>query len=211
MHEKTLVIVGAGGFGREVFHWAEDQIIAGQADYTKLAFVDDNATELKPLVADHFRGTIQDFSPRAEDRVVIAIGKPTTRRKIANLLGDRGAQFGAVIHPSAIVARSSTHGEGLIICPNSTISVDCTVGRHLHINHCSTIGHDTVIGDFVTLSSHVDVMGNCRLEDEIFLGSGARVLPGCSIAVASSIGAGATVQRSIKKTSVLYQVATKRM
>lgn len=211
MTSKTLIIVGAGGFGREVLHWAEDQMFAGKAEFTKLAFIDDNIEGVPPSVAKYMRSSIQNYVPQEGDLAVIAVGKPKARRALAETLTKRGTTFGSVIHPSAMITRSAHHETGLVLCPYSTLSVGAVAGKHLHINFNSTIGHDCTLGDFITVSSHVDVMGNCEIEDGVFFGSGARVLPGCKVAQESSIGAGTTVQRSIKKTSVLYQTSTKRM
>ena len=212
MNTKSLIIVGAGGFGREVLHWAQDQVIGGNCEYSKICFLDDDSAQAKnPTVSNCYIGTLSEYSPKQTDLFVIAVGNPRSRKAIADILKARGALFGKVIHPTAIISRSCSLASGLIICPNSLVSVDVQTGEHVHINANSTIGHDTKLGSFTTLSSHVDVMGSCVIQDEVFFGSGARVLPKCTVAAGSNIGAGTTVQRSIKKKSTLYQVATRRL
>ena len=212
MEARTLIIVGAGGFGREVFQWALDQIESGNASYSKIQFVDDMpANPSFSEVYQNFREPLASFSPGHSELVVIAIADCTTRRAVAERLKESGAQFGSVIHPSAIIARNAVHNEGLILCPYSCLSANSVIGSHVHINCGSTIGHDSVLGGFVTVSSHVDIMGNCAIEDDVFFGSGARVLPKCKVANGSSVGAGVTIQRSVKVKSVLYQLTTKKM
>lgn len=212
MIDKTLIIVGAGGFGREVFHWAQDQMKAGQAAFSSLKFVDDgNDLDTYPEVASCLLSSLDAYTVHPDHLIVIAIGSNKTRHDVAHRLKLQGVQFGSVIHPTAIITHNSTAEPGLIMCPNSVISTHTQIGAHTHINFGASVGHDCHIGNFVTISSHADIMGNCTLEDDVFLGSGARILPNCSVATGSTIGAGAQVQRSVKKRSTLYQAATKRM
>jgi sugar O-acyltransferase (sialic acid O-acetyltransferase NeuD family) len=208
---NTLIIAGAGGFGREVFQWAQDQINAGTADFDAVKFIDDTQNSPFPQVAQNYLGPIASYVFAAGHRIVIAVGQPETRAALARTFAEKNVRFGNVVHPSAIVADSCKYDSGLILCPFALLSVDVLIGQHVHINTNSSVGHDTVIGDYVTLSSHVDVTGKCHIHDNVFFGSGARVLPGCSIAAESKIGAGATVQRSVRKKAVLYQLATKKM
>lgn len=212
MYSQVLIIVGAGGFGREVYQWALDQIEVGKARFSKIQFIDDSLDELSfPEVSDNFRGTVSDYIPGLNELAVVAIGNSEIRRTVTENLRRKGAQFGSVIHPSSNIARNAVHNEGLILCPNSCLSANTKIGAHVHINFGSSVGHDSILGDFVTVSSHADIMGNCVLGDDVFLGSGARVLPKCKVASGTRVGAGATVQRSIRQKSVLYHVATKRM
>ena len=207
----VLIIVGAGGFGREVFQWAGDQMRSRQASFSDIKFIDDQPDQSYTDVSQNYLGRISDYCPAPNHRVVLAIGKNTTRRLLADSLADKGAVFGSVIHPTAIVARNSQQGPGLIMCPYTLISVDVVVGSHVHLNVSSSIGHDTRIGDFVTLSAHVDITGHCLVQNDVFFGSGSRTLPKCFIAAGTSVGAGATVQRSVRKKAVLYQIATKKL
>jgi len=212
MYSQVLIIVGAGGFGREVYQWALDQIEAGKASFSKIQFVEDAPGKLTfPEVSDNFRGSVSDYVPRSSELAVVAIGNSQTRRNVTENLRRNGARFGSVVHPSSTIARNAVQNEGLILCPNSCLSANTKIGAHVHINFGSGVGHDSILGDFVTVSSHADIMGNCILGDDVFLGSGARVLPKCKVASGTRVGAGATVQRSIKKKSTLYHVATKKM
>lgn len=212
MTQKTLVIAGAGGLGREVFHWAQDQITANRADFSIIKFIDDSPDLSKyPEVSSGLLSTIESYSPQPDHLIVIAVGNSAARRLLANDLKFKGAQFGSVIHPSAIMARNSNVQHGLIMSPNSIISTNTNIGEHTHINFGASVGHDCLIGDFVTISSHVDIMGFCVVKDDVFFGSGARVLPKCSVAEGSKIGAGAQVQRSVKTKSTLYQSSTKKL
>lgn len=197
--KTRLVIVGCGGFGRETLEWAGH--VCG---YDQIGMIDDTPDfERFPRLKAHYLGDTVGFSPTPHDRLVIAIGDPTTRSVIDAQLCKKGVVFGSVIHPTSLISQSSTIGEGAILAPYTVITTDVHIGRHAHLNIAATIGHDAKLGDFVTLSSHTDITGGCKLEDRVFLGSGARILPGCSLAAGTRVGAGCIVMRSVRETSVL--------
>jgi len=202
---RNLVIVGCGAFGRETLMWSKHEnngIISRK--YTNISVVcDDFDKNSYVYMQKYYRSTLEDYTPGKNDRLVIAVADPGTRYRIYQKLMDRGAKFGRVIHPTAIISNSSKIGEGSIIAPNVVITTDVNIGHHVHINIASSIGHDVTVGDFVTLSSHVDITGHCKLNSEVFMGSGSRILPNCEIARGSRVGAGCTVMRSIKEKATL--------
>ncbi len=194
-----LVIVGCGGFGRETLDWAGH----GQS-YDQIVVIDNNTDfQTFPRLKEIYRGTVTDFSPAPDDRLVIAVGDPATRSRIDALLREKGAAFGSVIHPTALISSSSAIGEGAILAPYTVVTTDVQIGKHVHLNIGATIGHGAALGDFVTLSSHTDIMGDCVLGDRVFFGSGARILPKCSMAAGTRVGAGCVVMRSVRETAVL--------
>lgn len=210
--KQNLVIVGCGGFGRETLGWAMHAQDSGMAAYDSICMVDDSPDfECFPRLKPFYNGTLTNYAPQLNDRVVIAVGDPNTRCRLDVMLSERQAKFGSVIHPTALVSLSSQLGEGAILAPHVVVTTDVTVGRHTHMNIATTVGHDVTIEDFVTLSSHTDITGGCTLGDFVFLGSGARILPGCQIVANTRIGAGCTVMRSVKKPAVFIAAMPKKV
>jgi sugar O-acyltransferase (sialic acid O-acetyltransferase NeuD family) len=209
---KSYVIVGGGGFGREVMCWALDAC-RGSADAVR-GFVDDDparAADPKAVSGVPYLGTIDGFTVGADDVALLAIAGSAARRAIAARLGARSVRTGSLVHPTAVVAASATLGEGVILCPLSLVSAGAVVGRYVIVNAASTVGHDTVIGDFTTLSSHVDITGAVIVGEDVMMGSGACVLPGVSIGARCVIGAGAVVVRSTPDGVTMYSSPAKRL
>src|SRR5436190_2704357 len=119
---NRLLIVGAGGFGREVLDWAL-AVPAEKRDWAVFGFLDDRANILDgkncafPIV-----GTAETYNFTNTDRVICAIGDPATRLKYCRLLKSHGAQFITLIHPTAIIGSNNHIGEGCIFCPYSGVS-----------------------------------------------------------------------------------------
>ena len=103
---KNIVIVGAGGFGREVFNHAEDCIRVG-ADWKIKGFIDDNLKALDNYdYPQKVIGTIKEYIPEENDFFICAIGSPKTKKIVVGALLQRGAKFEKLIHPSVKIGRN---------------------------------------------------------------------------------------------------------
>jgi sugar O-acyltransferase (sialic acid O-acetyltransferase NeuD family) len=178
---KRLMIVGAGGFGRELESWARDALANG-VEWKPVGFLDDDPKALNgkqsllPLL-----GGVSDFVPAKDILLVIAVGRPDLRRRIQSDLLSRGARFANVIHPTASVARSARLGTGIILAQYSVVSAEALVGDGVFLNFHAVAQHDVVLGAWCQLNSHADVGGFSVLGEEVLVGThgvipaGARV------------------------------------
>ena len=195
---KRLIIVGAGGFGREVLAWALEHPDCG-AVWEPVGFLDDNAAALDGFDCGlSVLGPIDGHEPEPEIYYVCAIGAPSIKRGVCEALLAVGAEFIQLVHPSVILGPRIVLGPGVVLCPRVTLTTDIQIGAFVAINCHSSVGHDVVIGDWATVSGHCDLTGGCGLSEEAFLGSGARILPLKQVAARSYVGAGSVVIRSTR-------------
>lgn len=208
---QRLILVGAGAFARELINWAEHAAAAtGTPAIT--GFLDASAAALDGFDYElEYLGTIENYQPREGDRLVMAIGDPGAKKRIAAELLARGAEFAQVIHPTAVIARTAKLGTGVVVCPHVVVSADATVGDFVALNTLSSVGHDVVIGACTTLSAHVDLTGSVNVGECCFFGSGARVVPKVKIGAEARIGAGATVLRTVAANAVMYTTPAKKL
>lgn len=194
---NRLVIVGAGGFGREV-HAAVKASPAFRARerVSSIVFIDDEAD--KPLLRAPIVSSVREFAPRPNDLGLCAIGSSRIRRQVTSSLEARGLRFAPFVEDSCLIGESVRLAEGVIVCANSIITVDAAIGRHTHINCGSLIGHDVTVGEFVTISSAVNLTGNVRVADDASVGTGVTVIPGKTIGTGATVGAGSVVIRNVK-------------
>jgi sugar O-acyltransferase (sialic acid O-acetyltransferase NeuD family) len=203
-----LIIVGAGGFGREVLAWATDIALGGGIPVA--GFLDDSPRALDGFDIDvPILTTPADYEIGANDRFICAVGDPETRMHMCEALSGRGARFATLVHPSAIVGPRCRLGEGSIVCPRAVITTDVTVGRHVVINVMSSVGHNAQIDDYCTLSVHCDVTGYARLKQGVFMGSHASVLPSVEVGEFARIGAGSVVLHKVKPRATMLGVPAK--
>lgn len=199
--ERTI-IVGGGGFGREVLNWALDCHEAGRLPALG-GFIDDQRDAMEGFDVPRL-GTIRDYTPQSRDRFVVALGKPSDKRAIVEMLKDKGAQFATLVHPTAALTRSASLGEGVILTPFTMVNPSAIAERFVTIISFSGLGHDARAGEFSTISSHVDVTGHAVLGRDVFVASGARILPGVKVGDGATIGAGAIVMRRVRPGATVY-------
>lgn len=185
---RRILIVGAGGFGREVLHWARAAwpdhapLIAGFLSADR-GILSQNDCPL-PVLADP-----AEFEPKLGDALVLAIGIPGVRRRVSEDLLARGAEFLTLVHPSAIVCASATLGSGSVICPGAIVSDSAKLGRFCLLNYHASLAHDSSAGDFAVLSPYAALAGGAHVAADVFLGLHASVGPGVSVGRNSKIAA----------------------
>ena len=204
---KKLLIIGAGGFGREVLEYARDIQEAGQADWEIGGFLDDN---LKAL--DHYSyeyqvvDTIKDHTISDAYVYLCAIGDPKTKLAIGRKFLEDGANFINLIHPTAYIGRTSKMGINVVLCPGSKITTDVTLGNFVAVDVNAVCSHDSKIGDGCTISHFCDITGFASLGEGVFLGSGACICPSVSVGDYARIGAGSVVLKDVGAGELAYGV-----
>jgi sugar O-acyltransferase (sialic acid O-acetyltransferase NeuD family) len=197
-----ILIVGAGGLGRDVFCYLKDERRLN-GNNTKVFFLDDNPDTLNGHVLQEFyRGSIDEFTPTAQDRFIIGVGEPSVRLKIAERLEKKGAKFSTLIHSTAYVAESAIIEPGTIVAPFSYIGPDCRVGKHVVFGTYASMGHESSIGDYCVLSPYAVLNGNVKLGHQVFMGTQACVVLGLKVGEKSKIGAGAIVLKDVPERSL---------
>lgn len=201
---KKIIIVGAGGFGREVFTWIADSR-ADYPDWDVIGYIDDDKNVLRGFKYDTpILSSIQDYKPNPGEFLLMGLGDPKTKEDISRLLEERGSNFSTFIHRTAVIGSNVSLGRGCILCPNALLTCDVNIGDFVTINCFSGAGHDVSIGSFSTLSSHVDITGYAKIGQRVFFGSNATVLPKVQIEDDAVIGAGSVVMRKVKKGTTVF-------
>lgn len=211
MLTDELVIVGAGGVGREAAAIVEAMNASGYVQI-ELAGVADDA----PTAANEHRlrnagvallGSVDDvIAERSASAYVVAIGDPSARMRIANRMDAAGWSALTLVHPRATVGNSVSIGQGSIVYPGATLTTHIEVGRHVHINPNVTVGHDTKIGDFVSLNPQACVSGDCQIGDGSLIGASALILQGLRVGPAAVVGGAACVVRDVSSGTVVKGV-----
>lgn len=211
MNATSLTLVGCGAYARELINWIADSTAAGRLPPLE-GFLDaapDSLNGFPYRLA--YRGRVEDYVPAPGEALVMAIATPEVKRRVAEELKARGAQFATVVHPSAVIAGSARLGEGVTVCPFALVSADAVVGDFVTINAMSSVGHDVQLRAYGTLSAHVDLTGRVSVGEQAFFGTGAKVLPGVKIGERVKIGAGSLIMRGVKADSIMYATPAKKL
>lgn len=193
-----LVIIGAGGHGRELFDTIA-AINAVEPTWNVLGFADDDPQHLDRLqrLGTSVLGDI-DWLEGTPHGFALGIGNGAVRRDLALRLTSAGSGPRRFVHPGAHLGSDVRLGDGVVIFDRSTITTDVEIGAHTHLNVGCTVQHDTIVGDFVQFSPGVFVNGDCIIGSDVFLGTGAIVTRGCTVGAGARVGAGAVVLHDVE-------------
>ena len=174
---KKLLILGAGGLGREVASWAWDAAERG-AEWVPVGFLDDSPGAMSGCFAGlPWLGDLAGYRPSADTLVVVAVGSPGVRRRIQEQVLRRGGCLASVIHPTAWAARGARLGTGVVLAPYSVVSANASVGDGVVLNVHAVVQHDASVGGWSQLNTHADVGGGAVLGEEVLVKTGGIVRP----------------------------------
>ncbi len=203
MSVKRIVVIGAGGFAREV-RWLLDEI--NQAGEPRFEFVGFVVSDLKRIGEHDSRELVLgDYewlrANRARfDALAIGIGTPAARLKVSRELE---VEFGpeywpTLIHPSVRFDRASCEiGHGSLLCAGTIGTVNLRLQPFCLVNLACTLGHEAEIGRGTVLNPTVNISGGVVLEDGVLVGTGAQVLQYLRVGTGATVGAGAVVTKNV--------------
>jgi sugar O-acyltransferase (sialic acid O-acetyltransferase NeuD family) len=202
-----LLIVGAGGAGREIYWWIE---AGGRQEWQVAGFLDRNPAALDgKKIGPRVLGNPEDWESNGNQVFVCAIGDTKVREQVCELLEKRGASFAAIVHPSAVVTPGSVVAPGCILSPHTLLGPDATLDRHVYVNVGASVHHDAQVGKWSFIGPHASVLGGVGIGHGVFIGANACILPGVAVGDFATVGAGAVVTKDVKPAATVYGVPAK--
>ncbi len=206
---KDLIIVGAGGMGREVLQWVKD-INKAAPEWRIQGFIDDNPEALSGKECDYeIIGRISDWDVKENEYFALALASPKTKEKVVFELKEKGAKFATIIHPRARIGGFNHIGEGVVLYPDASLSVNCEIGDFVTLLG-STVGHDAQIGDFASIMGSCNINGGVKIGKRVFLGCQTVTVPGKKIGDNAYVCAGSVVMTNIKANAKVMGFPAKR-
>lgn len=207
---KDIVIVGAGGFAREV-QFLIERINQITPAYNLIGFIDEQlpvgsiVNNLPVLGGDDFL-----INYPKELAVAIAIGTGRIRETLfQQFKTNSNLYFPNLIDPSVIHSDLITLGIGNIICAGCILTVNIQISDFVNINANCIVSHDDLIDSFVTILPNTNVSGNVHVYSHCYLGAGSTIIQGITIGNNTTIGAGAVVVRDIPSNCTAVGIPAK--
>lgn len=203
---KHLVIIGAGGFGRELCLAARHSLGYG-TEFDIKGFLDLNVSALDgfegyPAVL----GTPDGYEIEEDDVFISALGNVQLRRRNVELVGGRGGKFISLIHSSASVGENVSIGAGCYIAHNAVLTADVVIEDHVCVFHGTVVGHDCRIEAFSHVSSQVFLGGGVWIGEGVVIQPGTKVSPKKKIHDGAEIGIGSVVLSNVKAGAKVFGV-----
>jgi sugar O-acyltransferase (sialic acid O-acetyltransferase NeuD family) len=208
---ESVVIIGCGGHGREIFGIVQAINEAESKSWNVLGFIDDAPSQvgLKRLegLGASYLGTSKSIAHlETSTQYVIGVGDPRIRSAIAARIELRDLRAATLIHPMATIGSGTVVGDGSVLFAGARVTTNVVLGRHVHINQNATVGHDSVLADCVSVHPLAAVSGDCQLEACVLIGTTAAILQGLRIGASAIVGAGACVVGNVEAGSTVKGV-----
>lgn len=208
---KDLLIVGAGGFGRELLQWSKE-INERTPRWNIRGFLDDDLHALDGYDCNYeILGKISEWQPNDNEEFVIALGFPEVKKRVITSLLERGADIVSLIHPDAHVGSFCKIGKGCIIYPDTRITVNVTIGDYVTILAQNFVGHDVRIGSYSTVFGSCSINGYVEIGESVLLNNSASTVPNIKIGDGAVIGAGSVVISNVKPGRHMFGNPAKRL
>lgn len=211
---KRIVIVGAGGFAREVA-WLISELNRVRDEWEFRGYVVSDTSKLTErdsgdLVLGDLDWLVKNRGD--VDALAFGIGTPKPKAAVSAQLDELlpGIDWPPLVHPSVILHRESAQiARGVVICAGVVGTVNVRLDEFSMVNLCCTLGHEAHVGRCAVLNPTVNLSGGVDVGEEALVGTGAQVLQYVTIGRAATVGAGACVVSDVTAGSTVVGVPAK--
>ena len=197
---KHLVIIGARGWGREIYAAACNTVAYHNNEYDIKGFLDDKSDAFDGLKGDYppILGPVETYSIQPDDVFFCAMGDPIWRKKYAEIIELKGGSFISIINPTARINPTAEIGDGTYIGTFTIVSDNVKIGRHCVFQCFNDVGHDAVTGNYVSIESYVFLGGGAIVGDMSTMHTKSTVLPHKTIGKDCVVGVNSVVMKNVK-------------
>lgn len=197
---RELLLVGAGGFGREAAE-AVRAVNAARPTWDLLGFLDDDATKHGTLIGGVcVLDEVAAFEQYPNAQLVLCPVRPdnyVARRLLADRLGLEDERYATIVHPTATVGTTCELGAGSVLLAHVDLTADVVVGRHVIAMPQVILTHNVRVDDYATLAAGVRVGGGCHIGRGAYIGAAACVREALAVGESAMVGMGSVVVRDI--------------
>lgn len=201
---KQLLIVGARGWGREIYGMLPDCIGYG-TEFIVKGFLDDKKDALDgkpgyPPIVD----SVENYHIEPDDVFVCALGDVRYRKYYSELILNRGGNFISSVHNTATIGPNSTIGKGCVVFDHVAISCDIRIGDFVALQSYAIVGHDCEINHYSHLGTRSFMGGYSKVGSLSTLQTNSVLLPHVTVGNGCQVGAGAVVIKKVKDGDTVY-------
>jgi sugar O-acyltransferase (sialic acid O-acetyltransferase NeuD family) len=213
MAPEPLLVIGAGGFGRETLEVVRAVNAAHRADsghdrWDVVGVLDDDEARWGTAVGTtRIVGPVDAVADHPGACAVVCTGSPrnfTSKAAIVRRLSGRGGgpAYATLVHPAAVLPPSCLLGEGTVVLAGVVATADVVVGDHVGLMPHVVLTHDDVLADFVTAGAGARLAGGVTVAAGAYLGAGCTVREGVRIGAGALVAMGAVVLQDVPPRQV---------
>lgn len=207
---KNLVIIGAGGFAREIYDLA-NVCFANEPGFKVKGFLSDGPSNIEEMGYPPVLSKVAEYEIQEGDVFFCAIGKLADRKKTVEIIQAKGGEFVNLIHPTAIISPSVKIGIGVGIKSFCVLASDVTIENFTFLQSSVIMGHDVHIGSFCQINSFAFFAGFVRVHDLVSVNAGAKLIQNVVVEEEAVVGMGSVVLNKVKKGTTVFGVPARRL
>lgn len=200
---KQLLILGAGGMGKEIYYTAKHSIGYG-TEFVVKGFLDFPNPEWNTKIYPPVLGVEDEYEIQPDDVFVCSIGDVLLKRKVCEKMKSRGARFQTLIMENAEIRDGVKLGDGCVIDSYAHIGADATIGENCLIQGYAAIGHDCIIGNYTRIDPRVSIVGGVVVGNNVTIHTAAVLNHKVSVGDNATIGAMSFVLLKVKDNTSVF-------
>jgi sugar O-acyltransferase (sialic acid O-acetyltransferase NeuD family) len=203
---KHFIIIGIGGFAREVY-WHAQGSLGYNEEWDLKGFLDGDIK----LAAEEYEklelpvlGDVHNYEIGIDDVFICAVANPQVKKKLVDIILNRGGKFINLIHKTAIIHGNVKMGIGNLVSPQISIHDHVKLGNFNTFNIVGGVGHDAIIGDYCSFMGGVSVTGYVNIGNLVYFSGGSVALPHSKIEDEAYIGSYSVVFKHVRKGQKVF-------
>lgn len=205
---KHLIILGAGGMGKEFYYTARHSIGYGVVfdikGYLDIPNPDWDTTVYPPIL-----GIEDEYEIQPDDIFTCSIGDVNIKRRVCEKMKARGASFQTLIMDNAEIRDGVKLGDGCVVDSYAHIGSDVTIGENCLIQGYAAIGHDCIIGDYTRIDPRVSIVGGVVVGSNVTIHTASVLNHKVKVGDNATIGAMSFVILKVKENTSVFGIPAK--
>tara|TARA_B100000401_G_scaffold400442_1_gene312186 strand:+ start:1049 stop:2071 length:1023 start_codon:yes stop_codon:yes gene_type:complete len=199
-NQNSVLIVGSSFHGATAFDFLEESQI-----HKPIAFINygDHFDQDKFMDLNVY--SINDLSEifkKGTKKIYINTNDIKLTKDIAFKAEKIGYQLINIIHPSAVISKTSNFGKCVFIGPNSIIGTNTKIGSFSKLLNKASLAHDSVLGENVQVSDGAVIAGNVIIGNNCLIGINSGVINNCKIEDNVTVISGKIVTKNLKNNTI---------
>lgn len=207
---KQLLILGAGGMGKEIYYTARHSFGYG-SEFVVKGFLDFPNPDWDTSIYPPILGIEDDYEIQLDDVFTCSIGDVHLKRKVCEKMKARGAQFQTLIFDNVQIRENVKIGDGCIIDSYAHIGSDAIIGENCLIQAFACVAHDCIVGDYSRIDVRALMVGGVKVGNNVTVHTNAVISHKVVLEDDSTVAAMSFVIKKVKAGTTVMGNPAKRL
>lgn len=198
---NKLIIIGGYGNGTVVASTVEDINRMGEK-WEIIGFLNDFEKKINdyPVIGPIHYDTVQKYLNDRNTYFLYTLISTKYREAHLDKLLDLKIpedRFATIIHPTAVISKFSTIGQGVSIQPFVSVGPNVNIANHVQIFAQSLVGHNAKLDNYTYVANNSCIGANVHLQEGAYMGTNSTTIENITLGRWCLVGIGAVVLKNV--------------